>query len=159
MSRRKETTVPSVRPSRTKSAMRFATVALAIAMDRYSDEDSGENPANRLSDLNYAIGRLRLSDCLDFSQSYSVPELRRSVLNGCLFRAATLRRDVQDLLLHPAARLKVAKAFHVVEADGLTLVRDGPHRAVLGDRVGGGRRLPRPARQLFIASQLSVTWR
>jgi hypothetical protein len=85
---------------------RFA--AISFALDRYSDQD-GEDVSNRMSDLNYAIGRLRLSDCLDFSQSFNDPELRRGVLTGCLFKAVTLRRDIQDLLSHPAARFRDAK--------------------------------------------------
>jgi hypothetical protein len=31
------------------------------------------------------------------------------VLTGCLFKAVTLRRDIQDLLSHPAARFRDAK--------------------------------------------------
>ncbi len=85
--------------------------ALAIAMDRYSDEDGGENPSNRMSDLSYSVGRLRWSDCPDFAESYDAPELRRTVLTGCLFRGVTLRRDVQDFFAHPLARFRAAKAW------------------------------------------------
>lgn len=88
---------------------RFA--AIVVAMDRYSDEDGWEDPSNRVSDLNYAVGRLRLTDCLDFSRSYRWPELRRAALTGCIFKAVTLRRDVQDLLANRAERLKLAKAW------------------------------------------------
>jgi hypothetical protein len=86
---------------------RFASIAFAL--DRYSDQDRGEDLSDRISDLNYAIGRLRLSDCIDFSQSYNSPELRRGVLTGCLFKAVTLRRDIQDLIRNPADRFKDAK--------------------------------------------------
>ena len=85
--------------------------SITIAMDRYSDEDRGENPANRVVDLNYLAGRLRVTDCPDFSQSFDDPELRKGMFTGCLFKGATMRRDVQDLLLNRKERLRVAKLW------------------------------------------------
>jgi hypothetical protein len=78
-------------------------------MDHYSDQDGTENVADRLADLNYVIGRLRLTDCWDFAQSLASPEKRRTSVTGCLFKAVTLRRDIQDLLSNPKARFAAAK--------------------------------------------------
>ena len=83
--------------------------AIAIGIDHYSDQDGAENVANRLADLNYVIGRLRLTDCWDFAQSFSLPGRRREVLTGCFFKAIPLRRDVQNLLAGAKARFVAAK--------------------------------------------------
>jgi hypothetical protein len=83
--------------------------AIALGIDHYSDEDGTENVADRMTDLNYLIGRLRLTDCLDFARSFTSPELHQPVLTGCLFRAVTLRRDVQNLLSNRKERFAAAK--------------------------------------------------
>ncbi|HVW87335.1 MAG TPA: hypothetical protein VHB50_21760 [Bryobacteraceae bacterium] len=81
---------------------RFA--AIAIAMDRYSDQDE-EDPSEWLPDLNYLAGRLRFSDCWGFSGSYPTSELRRRVFTGCIFRGAVFRPDVLGLLSGYRARI------------------------------------------------------
>jgi hypothetical protein len=83
--------------------------AIAFGIDHYSDQDGPENVANRITDLNYLIGRLRLVDCLDFARSFPSAELQRPVLTGCLFKGVTLRRDVQSLLANRKERFAAAK--------------------------------------------------
>jgi hypothetical protein len=83
--------------------------AITLGIDRYSDQDSTDNVADRINDLNYVIGRLRLTDCWDFAQSFVSPEKQRTVITGCLFKAVPLRRDVQDLLSKPKERFAAAK--------------------------------------------------
>jgi len=83
--------------------------AIAFGIDHYSDQDGIETPATRISDLNYVVGRLRLTDCLDFSQSFLVPDFQHSVFVGCLFKGVTLRRDVQGLLENRKQRFAQAK--------------------------------------------------
>lgn len=85
---------------------RFSTVVFAL--DRYSDHD-GEDQSLRIGDMNYVVGRLRLTDCLEFAHSYSVAEVQSRVLSGCILRGLPLRDDLHALLEHPKARFTAAK--------------------------------------------------
>ncbi len=85
---------------------RFPTVVFAL--DRYSDHD-GEDQSLRLADLKYVIGRLRLTDCAEFTRSYSDAETRTHVLSGCILRGLVLRNDLHALLEKPQERFKLAK--------------------------------------------------
>ena len=87
---------------------RFA--AIAIAIDNYSDEEADSDPRESIADLNYLIGRLRLSDCWDFAMSMDSVEYRETALAGCVFKGATLRRDVRELLRNVPARLRNVNA-------------------------------------------------
>jgi hypothetical protein len=80
--------------------------AIVIALDRYADEDSWDSSPNRIIDLNFAIGRLRLEDCIDFARSMNTRAFQSRALTGCLFKGITLRRDVQEFLRNIPARLK-----------------------------------------------------
>ena len=86
---------------------RFA--AIVMALDHYADEDHWDSMPNRLIDLNFVIGRLRLTDCWDFASSMKTAEYRGKALSGCLFKGITLRRDAQELLLHVSDRVKRSK--------------------------------------------------
>lgn len=85
---------------------RFSTVVFAL--DRYSDQD-GENQGDRISDLNYVVGRLRFYDCPEFALSFRTAELRSRALAGCLLRGIALRSDLRSLLENPSQRFKIAK--------------------------------------------------
>lgn len=78
--------------------------AIVLALDQYSDHD-GEPMQDRREDLNYLAGRLKLSDCRDFAHSFTLPDRRRSILTGCIFRGMVLRQDVMDFLSNIHRRL------------------------------------------------------
>jgi hypothetical protein len=86
--------------------------AIAIALDHYSDQDEFDSRPNRLIDLNFIIGRLRLTDCPDFAASMVTPEFKSKALAGCLFKGIPLRRDAQEFLLHVSDRIKRSKDWH-----------------------------------------------
>jgi hypothetical protein len=86
---------------------RFA--AIALALDHYSDADSYDNLETRESDLNYLIGRLRVTDCVPFSRSMNNPKIELRIWAGCMFKGIALRRDVQDLLSHRESRVERAR--------------------------------------------------
>jgi hypothetical protein len=90
-----------------KNRNRFS--AIVIEFNRYSDLDSADDLRNRATDLNYLAGRLRWSDCREFSLSYAKTEMRRGMLAGCLIRGLALREDVLDFLSNIPKRLKHAK--------------------------------------------------
>jgi hypothetical protein len=78
---------------------------IVIAFDRYSDEDHDEDPRNWRPDLNFLAGRLRLSDCPDFAQSFTDDGVRQSALAGCLVKGVAYRSDVQAFLTDIPGRL------------------------------------------------------
>jgi len=88
-------------------AKRYA--AIVIGLESYDDAESWEDYADRESDLHYLIARLRWSDLKEFSGSYHNPQLQREAFRGILFKGLVFKRDFQDFLLHPAARLAYAQ--------------------------------------------------
>jgi hypothetical protein len=90
-----------------KTRDRFS--AIVIPFDNYSDIERGAVNQDRDLDLGYLAGRLRWSDCWDYSRSYLMAELRRSVLTECTIRGLVLRPDVLDFLSNIPQRLKRAK--------------------------------------------------
>ncbi len=86
--------------------------AIAIALDHYSDQDEFDSRPNRVIDLNFIIGRLRLTDCPDFATSMVSPEFKSKALAGCLFKGIPLRRDAQEFLLNVSDRIKRSKEWH-----------------------------------------------
>lgn len=86
--------------------------AIAIEFDHYSDKDEFDSRPNRLIDLNFIIGRLRLTDCPDFAASMVSWEFKSEALVGCLFKGIPLRRDAQAFLLHVSDRIKRSSDWH-----------------------------------------------
>lgn len=84
--------------------------AIVLSLERYTDDDSADNPPDRIADLGYSLGRLRLTDCRDFAMSMTSPERRQTALSGCLFKGLPLRADIHEFLLEAAARIKAADA-------------------------------------------------
>ena len=56
---------------------------------------------------------MRLSDLWEFSRSYDSPELQRKAARGILLKGLVFKRDFEDLLLHPARRIYVARMSHL----------------------------------------------
>ena len=85
--------------------------AIAIAIDHYSDKDEFDSRPNRLIDLNFIIGRLRLTDCPDFAASMVSREFKEKALAGCLFKGIPLRRDAQEFLVNISDRIKRSREW------------------------------------------------
>lgn len=83
--------------------------AIVLAMNRYSDQDSFDPDSGRISDLNFAVNQLRLTDAWEFSRSMPSPAYQRTALVGTLFKGWTLRNDAQDFLSNVPARLEKAR--------------------------------------------------
>jgi hypothetical protein len=83
--------------------------AIAMELDHYSDQDEFDSRPNRLIDLNFIIGRLRLTDCPDFAASMVSREFKEKALAGCLFKGIPLRRDAQEFLRNISDRIKRSK--------------------------------------------------
>lgn len=83
--------------------------AITIALDHYADTDASEDLANREADISYVVGRLRLTDCWEFSRSFTVSEVRRRALTGCFLKGTAMRSDILDFLSDIPQRLTSAK--------------------------------------------------
>jgi hypothetical protein len=83
--------------------------AIVLALDYYADEDTGDSTVDHLTNLNYVIGRLRLTDCPDFAFSMMTREARQRALAGCLLKGITLRRDLREFLSNIRGRITANK--------------------------------------------------
>jgi hypothetical protein len=97
--------------------------SIVIALGEYADEDKRDSSEDRVIDLNYLIGRLRLTDCPAFAASMKSADYKARALSGCLLKGTTLRRDVQELLHDRRDRVKRVKDYR---RDGLFYVDDYP---------------------------------
>lgn len=93
---------------------RFA--AIVFALDHYSDENAERPVEDSIVDLNFVIGRLRLTDCPDFAFSMRSFAYREKALAGCVVKGIPLRSDVQHFLADIPLRLRRSEQFH---RDGL----------------------------------------
>lgn len=98
---------------------RFA--AIVFALDHYSDQDGDPPIDDRVIDLNFVIGRLRIGDCPGFAFSMSSPAYRARAFAGCLFKGIPLRRDFQEFLRNARARVRTARNYRT---NGLRYIAD-----------------------------------
>jgi hypothetical protein len=83
--------------------------AIVIAVESYDDAEKWGDEADRDEDLSYAVARLRLSDLWEFSRSFHAPRLQWKAARGILFKGLVYKRDFEDLMLHPVARVSYAQ--------------------------------------------------
>jgi hypothetical protein len=86
------------------TARRYA--AVVVPVNDYDLRDVPENLRERLLDVNFVIGHLRLGDLLEFSRSYARPANQWTAFRDGLFKGLVYKRDFQEFLLNPAARLE-----------------------------------------------------
>ena len=88
---------------------RYNVIVLPIhSYGRSGDDDS---MAERLDDLDYVIGNLKLRDLATFPLSFPSWSSRWSVFRGSLFKGIIYRRDLRDFLVHPRQRIELVKAY------------------------------------------------
>ena len=90
------------------SANRYS--AIIIPMDDYEDVEIDEDQSVRAADLYYLIARLRYSDIFYFVRSYRHdPKLEWAAVRGVVLKGLIYKRDFQEFLLHPTARIQMVK--------------------------------------------------
>ena len=108
--------------------------AIAIGIDTYDDQESWENYADRESDTSYVIGRLGYSDIPEFGGSFQDPALGARARRAIFLKGLLLKRDFQEMLLNPWARVRDAlqsrRDSHIWIYDYL-----GPTRSMAGLEV------------------------
>jgi hypothetical protein len=86
------------------TARRYA--AVVVPANDYDLRDTPDNLADRLLDVNFVIAQLRLTDLAEFSGSYREPANRWMAFRDNLLKGFVYKRDFQEFLLNPAARLE-----------------------------------------------------
>lgn len=90
-------------------ANRYA--AIILPLNDYDDIDTGETLAERLSDLNYLNGQLRLADLPEFAGSFVEWPSRWQAARAILFKGFAFKKDVQEFLQAPRERLKKRSVY------------------------------------------------
>ena len=85
--------------------------AIAIPIDDYDDPDDYEDVANRASDLRLVINRLRFTDIVPYTLSFTTGKSRREILRGALMKGTVYQLDLADFIEHPTERLARVKMF------------------------------------------------
>jgi len=91
--------------------------AIAIGVDDYDDEDRGPHPEDDIRNLHYAIARLRLSDVIEFSASFSSPALRWQTFRGALLKGTVYQTDFLAFLAHPGPRRALVQLYRQQAGD------------------------------------------
>ena len=88
---------------------RYAAIYLPI--DDYDDPDDLEDLADRASELRLVINRLRFTDIVPFTFSFTTGKVRREVFRGSLLKGTVFQLDLADFLERPTERLNRVKMF------------------------------------------------
>ena len=87
--------------------------AITIPIDDYSDPDDYEDVADRVSEMQFLVNRLRVSDILPYTMSFTRWKSRLEVLRGLTMQGTIYQRDFQDFAEHPTRRLKRVEDFRL----------------------------------------------
>jgi hypothetical protein len=104
---------------------------IVLAMESYDDADKWGDEADNDADLSYVIARLRLTDLREFSRSYDDPWQQWKAARGALLKGLVYKRDFEDFLRHPVARIRYANQSR---RDSFSWIYDytGPPETVAG---------------------------
>ena len=80
--------------------------AIVIPEYRYEDRGSFDRYDERIRDLNYIVGRLRLFDSLEFALSFHSIAFKLKALRGALWKGFVYQADLHAFLANPMARLE-----------------------------------------------------
>jgi hypothetical protein len=86
--------------------------AIVFGVDDYDDEDRLFNPDDDIRALHYSIARLRLSDTIEFAESFHSPQLQGQAFRGAILKGITLQSDIQAFLAHPQKRIAYVRLCH-----------------------------------------------
>jgi hypothetical protein len=85
--------------------------AIFIPIDDYDDPDDVEDLSDRASELRLLINRLRFTDIVPYTLSFSSWKTRREVFRGALLKGTVYQLDLADFIEHPSERLDRVKMF------------------------------------------------
>jgi hypothetical protein len=90
--------------------------AITIPIDDYEDPDDYEDVADRVSEMPFLVNRLRLTDILPYTLSFTNWKSRLQVFRGLVFEGTVYQRDFQQFMEHPSRRLQRAEEFRALGA-------------------------------------------
>ena len=83
--------------------------AIVIPEYHYEDRDSFDRYDERIRDLNYIVGRLRLMDAFELASSFHSREFQLKALRACLWKGFVYQTDFREYLRDPVARAEKVK--------------------------------------------------
>lgn len=84
-------------------ANRFSAIALMVD---YDPADTVLDMTNYALDTSYALPLLRLTDLVDFPDTFTTPERREHARRSIILPVQALHDDIRDLLAHPFRRYR-----------------------------------------------------
>jgi hypothetical protein len=88
--------------------------AITIMIDDYNDPDDYEDVADRVEELPLAINRIRLTDVLPYTLSFTTWKSRLKIFRGLMMQGTVYQRDFQEFMEHPSRRLARVKEFRAL---------------------------------------------
>jgi hypothetical protein len=85
--------------------------AILIPEYRYEDRGSYERYDDRIRDLNYSVGRLRMGDAFQFAASMYSLKRKLQALRGALWKGFVYQTDFREFLKDPAGRVEKAEWY------------------------------------------------
>lgn len=85
--------------------------AIFLPIDDYDDPDEFEDLADRASELRLVINRLRITDVVPYTLSFTTWKTRREVFRGALLNGTVYQFDLADFIEHPTQRRARLKMF------------------------------------------------
>ena len=85
--------------------------AIIIPSDDFNEPDSYDYQSEREADLHYLLARLELRDLIEFPWTFHGRQMQWTAFRGIALKGFVYKRDFQEFLAHPLAR--IAKARYV----------------------------------------------
>lgn len=85
--------------------------AVIVPLNDFDDIEIPESYAERVTDLNYLAGQLRVTDLPEFAGSFTEWPSRWQAVRAILFKGFAYKRDVQSFLEQPKARLAKVELY------------------------------------------------
>jgi len=108
--------------------------AILIGLSDFDDEDTSEEPGDRLLDWEIASSSLRVSDIADFPFSFRSASHIRTAALGCVLKGTALKKDLFGFLAHPKHRWNDARIYRERSAQE-DWKATGPMTSLVGLRV------------------------
>ncbi len=88
-----------------------AYAAIVIPTDDFNEPETYDYQSEREEDLHYLIARLGLRDLTGFPWTYRSKKLQWVAFRGILLKGFVYKRDFQEFLKHPLARIAKARYY------------------------------------------------
>jgi hypothetical protein len=85
--------------------------AIVIPSDDYNEPESYDYQSEREADLHYLIARLTLRDLMDFPWTFHTRKLQWVAFRGIILKGFVYKRDFEEFLDHPLARIAKARYY------------------------------------------------